>query len=798
MFFNVKNLEYQQKFNIMFDLVMNKCLTPKEIELITDYESINNIYKDMQLLSLPIRFKDEHINFIYKNIDFEIKESDISLKNIDFINKYSISRHNYKKIQNQSDLNCENIEYLNSIGLNLNKLNELILIRDLNLLKLSNISELYSIDKNDLINLFKYYGIPTTNKYLNKELIMQSLIKSISNNQIYIDNFTKFENGEIDLKEFATLLKLDERVLRDVLRSIFNENDYKELRAKTKRNRTIFTNKQKYGVAWSFQSENNKQKAKATMLEKYGVENAWQKDSPIRKEIEQQNIEKYGAANPFASEIIKNKIKQTMRSKYGVNHQMHINEVKNKISQTSLMKYGSNHHLSSPEIRNKIKQTNLKRYGVDNQQKYEFSKYYLDLINTIEELHFIKINYLLNQSEQNQIAILYDLLLNKDKFMNLYKEYIDYNNSIDCWPNGHLWLISQKNIKLNDIYELEKNNLIKVDHTLLKSSSGEKLLLLKLNDYYNGKIIINDRSILRNSNTDYLELDFYLPDKNLAIEINPSYTHNSNQFNVNHHNGSKDIKYHFNKYKAAQEKNITLIQLFEWDLKNERFENFTWPRLKTLLNIDVITYYGRHVNINEVKDISEVKPFLNQYHSDGYANSSIKYEIRHKNTNELLGAATFVKSQSSKFKGEWELKRLAFKHGIRILGCISKLFTQFFKDYSVNQCITYSNNDWGNGLSYEKAGLKFISETGASLKFVSTTDPTDVYSRHIAMKHGARSGVIADDLAKKGLPKFDDQPFNILEYIETELSHRTDDGKSYDSIYTSGSKLWLAERSNFI
>ena len=38
----------------------------------------------------------------------------------------------------------------------------------------------------------------------------------------------------------------------------------------------------------------------------------------------------------------------------------------------------------------------------------------------------------------------------------------------------------------------------------------------------------NNRSIITGPNDERWELDFYLPDYQIGIEINPSYTHNSN------------------------------------------------------------------------------------------------------------------------------------------------------------------------------------------------------------------------------------------------------------------------------
>lgn len=51
--------------------------------------------------------------------------------------------------------------------------------------------------------------------------------------------------------------------------------------------------------------------------------------------------------------------------------------------------------------------------------------------------------------------------------------------------------------------------------------------------------------------------------------------------------------------------------------------------------------------------------------------------------------------------------------------------------------------------------------------------------------------VVAKDALAKNL-KVD----NVEEYIETELSHRTDGEKGYNRMFTSGSKKWKIERSD--
>jgi len=60
----------------------------------------------------------------------------------------------------------------------------------------------------------------------------------------------------------------------------------------------------------------------------------------------------------------------------------------------------------------------------------------------------------------------------------------------------------------------------------LKESSFEKEINDYVNTFFKGTIKRNDRSILKNPKTDkYLELDFYFPEYNKAIECNGTYWH---------------------------------------------------------------------------------------------------------------------------------------------------------------------------------------------------------------------------------------------------------------------------------
>ena len=69
----------------------------------------------------------------------------------------------------------------------------------------------------------------------------------------------------------------------------------------------------------------------------------------------------------------------------------------------------------------------------------------------------------------------------------------------------------------------------------------------------------NDRTILNG-----LELDFYIPSLNFAIEFDSLYYHSE-------YSGGKNKKYHINKTKLCESKNIHLIHIFddEWIYKKD-------------------------------------------------------------------------------------------------------------------------------------------------------------------------------------------------------------------------------------
>ena len=89
--------------------------------------------------------------------------------------------------------------------------------------------------------------------------------------------------------------------------------------------------------------------------------------------------------------------------------------------------------------------------------------------------------------------------------------------------------------------------------------------------------------------------------------------------------------------------------------------------------------------------------------------------------------------------------------------------------------MTFSDNDYGSGKSYESAGFTFISETGARLRYISTTDPAnDRYSWMIAkgFDHSNNKTVIARDANSKKLKSMIPKNISRLNFLIAQIMRR--------------------------
>ena len=227
------------------------------------------------------------------------------------------------------------------------------------------------------------------------------------------------------------------------------------------------------------------------------------------------------------------------------------------------------------------------------------------------------------------------------------------------------------------------------------SSKMEEGLFDFLKSIYNGKIIhhLDSRTII----SPY-ELDFFIPEKKLAIEYDGIYWHSET-------NGGKERLYHLKKTLMCEEKGIQLIHIFEneWIRKNDIVKS----RLKNMLGIHDKTIFARKCKVKIISNI-ESKIFQDENHLQGGINASINIGLFYDNT--LISVMTFRKPRMTS-KYEWELLRFCNKLNYHVIGGAGKLLKYFERNYHPKSLISYADRRWSKGNLYERLGFQFVRNT---------------------------------------------------------------------------------------
>ena len=221
-------------------------------------------------------------------------------------------------------------------------------------------------------------------------------------------------------------------------------------------------------------------------------------------------------------------------------------------------------------------------------------------------------------------------------------------------------------------------------------------------------------------------MDFFLPEYNIAVEISPTWTHNSSYDG----NGLRTNKnYHYNKFKLCADKNIELITVFDW-IDTDKVINFIKSKIKNKNNI-----YARKCEINFSDDLTKGhKTFLNENHILGAVHNTKNTKVFELLYNQELVCLGVILEKN---ENEIELKRLAFKDDTRIQGGASKIIKNIFKYYpNCETIITFSDNDLGTGNVYKKIGFELIEENKGSI--VWSNDKKNKYIKNLSLvKQGA-------------------------------------------------------------
>lgn len=193
-----------------------------------------------------------------------------------------------------------------------------------------------------------------------------------------------------------------------------------------------------------------------------------------------------------------------------------------------------------------------------------------------------------------------------------------------------------------------------------------------------------------------LELDLYIPDRNLAIEYCGLYWHNEVH---------KDKDYHHYKWKMCKDQGIQLITIFEdeWLTKNDVIRKL----VRAKLGVQSETVHARKC-VFIYTTLQEVSPMLLENHIQGPCSATyytgLLFEGR------LVATALFRRN----YQG-FELSRYCSR--ARIVGGLAKLIDNFRKSYK-GQITTFSDHRYSNGQLYQRTGFTEVGQIKPDYRYV--------------------------------------------------------------------------------
>ena len=405
---------------------------------------------------------------------------------------------------------------------------------------------------------------------------------------------------------------------------------------------------EKYGHENPFGSDIVKDKVKSTMLEKYGVASPIQNEE-IRQKTEDTCMKRYGASNPFGSELVRAKSKETMNAKYGFAHSMQIEQFKEKARQTSLRNWGTEYPMSNTEV---MHRSLCGRAGVpysDNPYSAVLKKYGISSYN--EPTLIVGTKY---RSELPKEVI--EAQVNGTVTLELLKKhYSDYGKAA-----RKLGIILDGNI------------------------TKPHQMVCEMLDKHGVEYITNTRSIIKPK-----ELDIWVPEHNVVIEVNGLYWH------------CTDIpitdKRHLEKFELARRHGIKLLQITDADIINkpELIESMILSKLGKLPE----SIMARKCAIVGLS-ITEANEFYSRWHYQGKTTIAAK-SISLLHDNEIVALLSYT------MKGkECRIERYACKPFTNVVGGYSKLESRLIKLERPERLVTFSLGLISDGSLYSRNGYE--------------------------------------------------------------------------------------------
>jgi hypothetical protein len=212
------------------------------------------------------------------------------------------------------------------------------------------------------------------------------------------------------------------------------------------------------------------------------------------------------------------------------------------------------------------------------------------------------------------------------------------------------------------------------------------------------KVVSNSRELLGR-----LELDIFIPEKNIAVEFNGLYWHSEH--------AGKSKTYHYDKWKACDLLGVQLIQIWEDDWTHNR--RLVEQMLEHKLGVSRAgKVFARQTTVTLV-DKSTAFSFLEKNHIQGATEGSIRVGLLE---GKELVALMLLKREVKDERVTLNLVRYATSKNV--IGGFSKILKHVVNTYPADRIVTFSDNCISDGGLYLSNGFSLDEELPPDYKYL--------------------------------------------------------------------------------
>lgn len=338
------------------------------------------------------------------------------------------------------------------------------------------------------------------------------------------------------------------------------------------------------------------------------------------------------------------KTQKTSLSRYGCKAPGNNPEAREEARLTCLKNNGVEYAMQSDEIKEKSKNTLIDRYGVDNAGK-------------------------------SAEVISKRMKTNRER----YGDVMPFNRP-ECYEKQHSIMMKKYGVPYGSMTPnaIKQNGHISKLNLRIKSKIESLGFTVELEKYLDGKMY-----------------DLFIPDRNILIEVDPTYTHNS----IGNHwaPSGLDKYYHKNKTKLAVKNGFSCIHVFDWDN-----QDILLPAIFPTKEIDGSSLRVYRLTTKATNEFLSKNHYRGSHRGQllclGLVKDDTIYQVM------TFGKPTYSKDHSI------QLYRMCSKIGYEVIDGYD-ILSKFASELGLCNIITYSDLAKFDGTEFEKIGMKFVRQS---------------------------------------------------------------------------------------